>query len=52
MKEKVIQINGMTINSKWVGKTSYLEKNIVFEILLHVVGKPQNIYEVLLTIQW
>ena len=52
MKQNVIQIkNGIMINVDTSVKSIIYAKKIIFEILLHVLAKMENTYQVLLTIQ-
>ena len=53
MIENVIQIkSGITISVDVSGKSIINMKKILLGILLHVIAKMVNIYQVLLTIQW
>ena len=52
-ENNVIQINGeITINVDVSVKKFMYVKKIMFGILLHVIGKMENIYQVLWMIQW
>ena len=53
MGKNVIQINGgTTINVDVSVKKIHVCEKIMFEILLHVIVKIENIYQVLWKIQW
>ena len=52
MEENVVQINGgIMINADVSGKNAIYVKKIIFGILLHVIVKMKNIYQVLSMIQ-
>ena len=52
MEKNVIQINGgITVNVYMSVKNIMYVKKIIFGILLHVVAKMENIYQVLWMIQ-
>ena len=53
IEENVIQIKtGITINVDVSVKNIIYVKKITFGILLHVVATMENIWQILLTIQW